>query len=81
MLWNRHDRGRQCAARRGLALKCLRSLAEALVQKIRQWLDTSFQETEEERLRRKGALKARFTVNLSPSMWQELQRLGRGLGP
>ena len=46
------------------------------MQKIRQWLDASFQETEEEWLRRKGALKARFTVNLSPSMWQELQRLG-----
>ena len=50
--------------------------AEALVKKIRQWLDASFEETEEERMQRKGALKARFTVNLSPSLWQELQRLG-----
>ena len=49
------------------------ALMLATVRMIRNWVESSFSSTESARIERKGHLKARFKVELSPEMWKELQ--------
>ena len=49
------------------------ALMLATVRMIRNWVESSFSSGEAARMERKGQLKARFKVELSPEMWEELQ--------
>lgn len=53
-----------------------------LESRVRHWVESSFSEKQDERLREKGHLRARFNVSLSPEFETQLQLvLKMGIGP